>query len=62
MKTCVFYGNCQVIYNVNHMLNSIPDFRNQYISISYVNHDRDQIKELSNINIEDIKKCDLFIY
>ena len=52
MKTCIFYGNCQVIYNVYDVLNSIPEFRDQYKSIRYVNHDRDQTRELSNINIE----------
>jgi len=62
MKTCVFYGNCQVIYNVHDMLNSIPEFRKEYHSIRYVNHDRDQITELSNIRIEDLINCDLFIY
>jgi hypothetical protein len=48
---CIFYGNCQVIYNVYDVLNSIPEFRDQYKSIRYVNHDRDQTRELSNINI-----------
>ena len=62
MKTCIFYGNCQVIYNVYDVLNSIPEFRDQYKSIRYVNHDRDQTRELSNINIDDLKNCDLFIY
>ena len=61
-KTCIFYGNCQVIYNVHDVLNSLPEFVNQYELITYVNHDRDQIKELSNINTDILKKCDLFIY
>ena len=61
-KLCVFYGNCQVIYDMHRILNKIPEFREQYDSIQYVNHDRDQIIKLSNINIDDIKRCDVFIY
>ena len=43
MKTCIFYGNCQVIYNVYDVLNNIPEFRDQYKSIRiviylYINH------------------------
>src|ERR1035437_7102126 len=61
-KLCVFYGNCQVIYNIKDMLNNSVEFSEKYRSVSYVNHDRDQITKLSNIDIEDLKKCDVFIY
>lgn len=61
-KKCVFYGNCQVFYNIYDFLNKNQAFANEYESIRYVNHDRDQFDSLSNINLDDIKNCDLFIH
>jgi hypothetical protein len=47
-KKCVLYGNCQVIIYVYELLNNLPEFKNQYDLISYVNHNNDQTKKLIN--------------
>ena len=60
-KLCLFYGNCQVIYHLHDILKSIDIFNENYDTITYVNHDRDNIKTL-NINIEDVKNCDVIIF
>jgi hypothetical protein len=47
-KLCLFYGNCQVIYYLNDILKSIDTFNENYDTITYVNHDRDNIILLMN--------------
>lgn len=61
-KLCVFYGNCQVIYNVHGILSNYSPFTNSYNSISYVNHDNTNISHLKNIDINHFKQCDVLIY
>ena len=61
-KTCLFYGNCQVIYFLHDLLKSINKFNEEYDTVCYVNHDRDNIKTLENIDINDLKRCDVIIF
>jgi len=61
-KKCILYGNCQATVYLYNKLIITPHFYNLYEIISYVNHDRDQVKKLKVIDIYELKNCDLFIY
>ena len=61
-KKCILYGNCQVIIYVYELLNNLPEFKKHYELISYINHDREQTKKLVNIDVNELKDCNVFIY
>jgi hypothetical protein len=56
---CILYGNCQLIIYVYEKIKvCLPE----YTIIPYVNHDKLNTIKLTNIDINHLKTCSLFIY
>ena len=60
-KLCVFYGNCQVQFDVYDNIQLCASFKNEYDIVRYSNVSRDNITRL-DFNLDHLKNCDLLIY